>query len=843
MSSTLTITRLLIICVAIVVYGEESHKSDSKKFLPAGQKMLILGLFQNCLEYRQETINNNINNINDKVKQKAFQNGEEDTIQKQAEVCQENVEQMVSKKHAINKALNSFHHSTERFTDSSRYPEEPEWSLDDIEYRTLAPLCSQQNIDRLILDIHLNKEYYINVTFDETPENLWNNQKIYLQHSFLPVLPYTRILAMLVFSDEKTHHKLIMALNRAQFPIYQLNNDLETPLPYTNVFNSYNYAFKEFHLFHRVYEEAMQMLRTKESNYFVFIFFESGFYIQDEFYKRFRALLESQTEFCFKHFNILHLNNNDINNTLEEIKSEPGIQLLLTFGDPTRQVDFFNKALAKGLVNLTWIFQDVDEENDFIYGIPETTKAGTYQDNPVILYNYIEKQDFFWNTTISKIRGATEQALIDIRQVEYFCKQKTISMFNGYIFGLWVESEARKRLWYTFFHQRYRLHVRQVFVSKKSFYALKQNSYDLNVHRRWPFSFKRAILNTTCKIPTCDIGYEMKVILKDKYYGQNCIRCVKNYYKKTKGNSKCIKCPIYMVSNDKRGSCFDTYEWNYQTLKRLAVIMALLPNIIGEMFALFAILTFLYKRDTPMIRALDLKVTIFHLLTLSVTFILLPFLFIGRPSKTICILRPICVSTLLNLSLASVIIKSQRLLRIFNSKLTILSEGEMRRYNMYTGTSVLIICAIGQVFILLPVSKIVPMPITIRVHEEKLKDVYCNTEEYINIQFGYSMILQLYTAFQAFKCRSLPGPFNEAMSIVYSTLIVIVTYSASFPIYYFLDRIPSTQSNVHFTSLSVASLLPMLILYGYKLFVVIFRTKKNTKEYIRSRMWTFSSTK
>ena len=135
------------------------------------------------------------------------------------------------------------------------------------------------------------------------------------------------------------------------------------------------------------------------------------------------------------------------------------------------------------------------------------------------------------------------------------------------------------------------------------------------------------------------------------------------------------------------------------------------------------------------------------------------------------------------------------------------------------------------------------MPITVRVHEQMIKDVHCNTEDFINIQLGYSMVLQLYTAFQAFKCRSLPGPFNEAMSIVYSTLIVIVFYSVTFPIYYFLQRIPSTQSTVHFISLTVASLFPMMILYGNKLFIVIFRKKKNSKEYIRTRMWTFSSGK
>ena len=691
------ITFLFII---IVVYGKKSwkqshqhqHQHQQYRFRPAGQKMLILGIFQNCSDdHNKDTTNKNKN----KIPQTSPNDGK-DTTQKQAEVCKKNVEEMASNKHIINKILIDFHRNTKRVTDSSIFPENPEWSLDDIEYRTLPPLCSQKSIGHMVIDILLNKEYYINVTFDDTPENLWNEEKIYLLHPYLPILSYTRILAIIVFANEEISNRLIFSLGQTQFPIYQFKNGLEPPLAYSKPFDNYKYLFNEYYQFYNFYQKVIRNLRFKKANYFAIIFFESGFYIQDEYYKRFRARLESQTEFCFKHFDFLiHHNDNLINDTLEKIEFDLDIKLVLTFGDPRRQVDFFNKALAKGLMNLTWIFQDVDEEYDFIHRIPETTKAATYQKNPVILYDFIEKQEFFLNGSNSRIGSNTELKSMDIRQAEYLCKQKTISLFNGYIFGLWIESEARRRLWYTLFHQRYRLHVRQVYASKKPFFALNQNSDDKKVHRRWPIIFRRDILHAQCKIPACDIGYEMMVGLKVSYYGQNCFPCKINFYKNKKGNSSCIKCPVYMASNTNRDACFDTYKWNYPTLKKISVLMAFFSNILGEIFCLFAIITFMYKRDTPIIRAMDFKVTIFHLLTLSITFISLPFLFIRKPSKAICILRPVGVSTLFNLSLAFVIIKSQRLLRIFQAKLTILSENEMRRYNMYTATSVFIICAIG----------------------------------------------------------------------------------------------------------------------------------------------------
>ena len=827
----------ILIFLFVVAFGDKTHQQEEKhyRFRPGGQKMIILGLFQNCPS-----------NTNDKETRGSSTLNED--IQIQAQVCQESVEHMVSRKNVINKALNEFHQNTDRMTDDLTFPEHPNWSLQDIEYRTLSPICTQEDLDHTALDLLLNKEYYIELDTYNSSKNLWNEQMIYFKSSFSSVhISKTRILAILVFADNEFSNKLTQSLANTQFPIYHLKIGWRRPLPLAESFKKYSYAFSEFFLFDYVYEQEIAIVRWKKANYFAVVFLESGVYMQDALYKRFFSLLQKQSEFCFKHFEVLlqqPLNNAIVTNNqiLIEIKSDPTIKLILTFGDPKRQVNFFNEALAQGLRNLTWIFQDVDEKLDFVHGIPLSTKVATYQKNPIILFNYIDEKDFFqMNSSTFMLQKDYSASPSDLNQVEYLCKQKAVSLFNGYVFGVWQETESRSRIWYDFFHQRFRLHVRPVYASKKPFYAMAQRSPNHQVKTQWPFSFKREALNTKYKNANCAAGYEMNVTLKDTFYGQNCMRCSENFYKNVQGNGSCIKCPIYTSSNANRDACFDTYNWNFPNLKQLYVLMALLLNFAGELFCLFAIATLLYKRNTPMIRAMDFKVTLFHIMTLSINFLVMPWLYIERPNKTVCILRPLFVSVLNNLSLAFVIIKSQRLLRIFKAKLTIFSEGELRRYNFYTGTSVFFICAVGQTFLFLPASKITPMAITVRVHKEMIKDVYCNTEEFVNIQLGYSMVLQLFTAFQAFKCRSLPGPFNEAMSIVYSTFVVIVTYSVTFPIYYFLQRIPSRQSNVHFVSLSVTSFFSMLILYGHRLFVVVFKSSKNTKEYIRSQMWTFSS--
>ena len=392
-------------------------------------------------------------------------------------------------------------------------------------------------------------------------------------------------------------------------------------------------------------------------------------------------------------------------------------------------------------------------------------------------------------------------------------------------------------LFYSFFLKRFRNHVQNIY--NESQFTMIESKWNGNF-KTSAFSFRKEVLNSTCVIPICKIGAENRTFFNDSYYGKTCVQCLEDHYKSDIGNSKCKPCPKYTASTINRDSCYDTYKEIFPSLDQWSVHIALLINGSGGVFSLFAIGLFLYRQDTPLVRAMDLKLSILHLVSLLITFIITPWLFIGKPVKMICLVRPLYMSIMKNFSVAFVIAKSQRLLKIFKSKLTILSEGEMRRYNVYMGTGIFLICGIGQAFLFLPASKLKPTVIMERMDDESVKDLYCNTEDYINIQLGYLILLQLFTAFQAFRCRNLPGPFNEGMSIVYSTLLVIATYSVTFLIYYF-QYMESMKSNVHFISLFVASLFPMLILYGNRLFIVVFKKSKNTKNYVRNRIWTFSS--
>ena len=810
-------TKLVLFILAVIV--SISKATSSLNYRPGGKKMLIYGLFQDCSDGDSSHLKSNIT--------------------QEADVCRQSIEFMNSKKMEINDAIVNFHSSTTRLIDRSPFPKSLDWNMDDIEYKSVQ-ICLSKDLSFEVVKLLLDKDNFVKWRNGRNNKNnIWNGRKIYIDNHVTGNFTYSRILAIFLYADEHTSRKVIQILTHSQFPIYHLKFGW-TPPPGNSLYFRKRHVFTEAYIFDLVYNKLTKLLRWKKAYYFTMIFLKSDNFVFDEMYRNFRYKLEKQSEFCFKAFEIQ--SHERLSPIIKTIKTDKNLRLILTFGDPKRQVAFFNDVLSKGLRNLSWIFQDVNEKTvNFTYGIPKTISILTLLSNSNYLFRYMANREFFMespqNCSSSQLK---KQATCkeDLSDIQYYCRMKTISLFNAYIYGMWKEIESRHRLWYSFFHSRFQLHVKTVY-SSKPFYILRMRN-DGSITRSWATSFYKHILNTTCPIPICGKGSEKKTTIKNSYYGPNCVQCPSNYYKSKVGNINCQPCRKYTLSTTNRDSCFDPCEELFTWINQWSTRIALLVNVFGGIFSSFAIVTLIHQQNTPLVRALDLKISILHLISLLLTFIITPYLFIRKPVTIFCVLRPLCISILNNLSVAFVIAKSQRLLRIFKSTMIILSEGEMRRYNAYVGTGIFLICGIGQAFLLLPASKIKPEAKEIRMDKQMVRDIYCNTEDYINIQLGYLILLQLFTSFQAFKCRSLPGPFNEAMPIVYSTLIVIATYSVTFPIYYF-QHIESMKANVHFISLSVANLFPMLILYGNRLYIVVFKRKKNSKNYVRKRIWTFSS--
>lgn len=112
------------------------------------------------------------------------------------------------------------------------------------------------------------------------------------------------------------------------------------------------------------------------------------------------------------------------------------------------------------------------------------------------------------------------------------------------------------------------------------------------------------------------------------------------------------------------------------------------------------------------------------------------------------------------------------------------------------------------------------------------RDVYCNTGFHMQCQMIYFIILLLFSSVQAFRARRLPIMFNESMAIAYSSFVLVILFSITFPINYFQEN-PLNGSIVLWVSLSVANALLIFIMYSGRVYIIMFKSHINTKAFLQ----------
>lgn len=114
------------------------------------------------------------------------------------------------------------------------------------------------------------------------------------------------------------------------------------------------------------------------------------------------------------------------------------------------------------------------------------------------------------------------------------------------------------------------------------------------------------------------------------------------------------------------------------------------------------------------------------------------------------------------------------------------------------------------------------------------KWVSCETYFHVNIQMICFIVCHLFCSVPAYRGRKLPYVFNEAMLIVYTSFICILSFAVSFPIRHFQKSL-FDKALTHWVVFLVNNMVVVFLLYVSKCFVIVWKPKKNTREYFRSK--------
>ena len=108
------------------------------------------------------------------------------------------------------------------------------------------------------------------------------------------------------------------------------------------------------------------------------------------------------------------------------------------------------------------------------------------------------------------------------------------------------------------------------------------------------------------------------------------------------------------------------------------------------------------------------------------------------------------------------------------------------------------------------------------------KEMNCNNNGDIIVHLSFVSILVLANGIQAVRSRKLPSHFKETTHVIYSSFISIMVLGAVAAIY-FLQKKSTTKNLVLAFSILILNTIHFVLIYSYKLYIMIFKPELNTK--------------
>ena len=374
------------------------------------------------------------------------------------------------------------------------------------------------------------------------------------------------------------------------------------------------------------------------------------------------------------------------------------------------------------------------------------------------------------------------------------------------------------------------------------FVLLRQGDVNMNILVK-EFEIHSLLLKypeTTCQLIICPSGWHPSFGRKlphesiwNDSFGNTCRRCPKNYIKPLSGNTNCFKCPENYISNEVHTECLDSLTNSYSLENIDEAKLSWAISTISFLFSSSILFIIVKYKNTPLAKSLDVKNSIVHIAIICTTYLVFPIIFSSRFVLKFCWLQPAVISILYSLNTGCIFTRSHKLLIIFSRKQSF--QRVSSKTKMLSWLEQMFVILIF-VFVGLGTFFTSNQLIATRLTNEINFDIYerrymCNTNFHINCLVAVFIICHIFCAIPAYRGRNLPSIFREAMMIVYISFICVVSFCAMFPINIFQKHFQH-KACVHWIVFHVNTNVVLLILYGWKCFIMVFLPARNTKKHV-----------
>ncbi|XP_052132306.1 metabotropic glutamate receptor 6-like [Frankliniella occidentalis] len=236
-------------------------------------------------------------------------------------------------------------------------------------------------------------------------------------------------------------------------------------------------------------------------------------------------------------------------------------------------------------------------------------------------------------------------------------------------------------------------------------------------------------------------------------------------------------------------------------------------------------------RNTPVIKAAGRELSAL-LLVAELASYLVTFVMVAPPTNATCGLTRFALGFCFTLSYAAVLTKTNRIARIFNQ-----CPGAGPKKTRYTspGSQLVITALLTSVEALINLAWLTYEPARVRDHfpSRDVRQRICVGLDNYSYLVGliYPLVLIGLCVVYAVKTRKCPGGFNETRHIAFTTYTVTIIWLAFVPLY-----LASTSTALRTVtlamSLSLSGLVQLGCLFCPKVYIVILKPEKNTKEVV-----------
>ena len=777
-------------------------------FRPGEEATLLVGIFSNC-------------NANGTL---SWQDSPD--VQK-AQVCKQSLEWVFNNKEFVANNTETWYRQQYKLYNYFRYYRNMRhWDVDDFEFVSFQ-VCVYEDLLRIMIEIFLSPKFHVSDRYEKPPK-WWGGTITDWRRT-------SRISAIISYVD--------VTMMQGFFPMFMVPNEIAFV-----VMNDrwdvpeQHFQFSMFRWYHTNklvrnngvarFVQIETLLEKKKVKFFNVLLLEKD----DEVLE---WLAKKGTDYCYSIERIQLLNVRETTQTLQKLG--PDAQFIAVFGNGEDQIRLFNLAVAGGFgTNSTWVLYDIESIFKKIHTVPRTAEVYNtlcmFKDEDIYYLERLQKRSMIEHHISKQLTRSLTISQYDVIKTLRTCSRQGHRIFIAFMRSL------DKNAWNTYlpdFHGFLNImasYIESVMGRNRGIVKGEKNPKMVDE------IIVKKLLDITCPTPKCKKGWEKYhgiVTLKQHKnwnftVGWSCRKCEGNRYKPLEGDGECLSCPFLMKANRKKDGCEDLYHLTYNNISKTNVQVCVAISACGCVLTVFTFAVFYFSKESMLVRSLDFRSVAFHLLVIFTAFIVYPILFFTKPVEAKCIARPLVIN-ILNCSNVSVMYaKSNRIVMVFNSKLRMTSS-QIKKMNVFNLASTLLFVLIGMCIAVVSIIQYPVETILTLQDSDFSKTASCNTGFHNNLQIFYMLLLQILPSVQAFRGRNLPGPFNEALCIVYMTFISIVSYTVMVPIFYF-QHSEAQKEIVQFFVLITTNLVQVVLLYGKKTYTILFQKHKNTKQCMRNQL-------